>query len=73
MGGGAPFQASAREVMAARDAVSVGKTDDARAALALAAAPIVKLTQRDRIDSGPSTAKAARVAGASVVNRGPSR
>jgi len=35
--------------------------------------PIVKLTQRDRIDSGPSTAKAARVAGASVVNRGPSR
>jgi len=73
LGGGAPFQASAREVMAARDAVGVGKTDDARASLARAAAPIVNLTQRDRIDSGPSTAKAARVAGASVVNRRTSR
>ena len=68
LAGGVPFQASARDVVAARDAVASGKSDEARAALARAAAPIVTLAQRGRIESAPSAPKAERLAGASVVS-----
>jgi hypothetical protein len=68
LAGGAALQPSARDVMAARDAVAAGKNDDARAALARAAAPIVTLAQRDRIESTPSAPNAERLAGASVVS-----
>jgi hypothetical protein len=70
LAGGAPLQSAAREVMAARDAVAAGRNDDARAALARAAAPLVTLTQRDRIDAVRSAPAAERLAGASVVSRG---
>ena len=67
---GAPLQSAAREVMAARDAVAAGNNDDARAALARAATPLVTLAQRDRIDAFRSAPSAERLAGASVVSRG---
>lgn len=73
LAGGAPLQPAARDVMAARDAVAAGKDDQARAALARAAAPIVTLAQRDRIESTSSAAKAARVTGAAVVSGGARR
>jgi hypothetical protein len=70
LAGGAPFQASAREVITARNAVATGKIDEARAALARAAGPIVTIAQRDRIASTPSVPNADRLAGASVVSGG---
>jgi hypothetical protein len=68
LAGGEPFQSAAREIMAARDAVAAGKSDAARASLVRAAAPIVTLAQRDRIESTPSASRAERIAGASVVS-----
>ena len=70
LAGGAPLQSAAREVMVARDALAAGKNEDARAALARAATPLVTLAQRDRIEAIRSAPNAERLAGASVVSRG---
>jgi hypothetical protein len=70
LAGGAPFQASARVVITAINAVAIGKIDEARAALARAAGPIVTIAQRDRIASRPLAPNADRLAGASVVSGG---
>ena len=68
MAGGAPdLQPAAREVIAARDALSAGQDALARAALQRAAAPLVVRAQRGRIDSGGMRRDPARLAGAAAV------
>jgi hypothetical protein len=58
-------------VLAARDAVAGGQAAAARAALQRAAAPLVALAQRGRIDAAPQRRDAARLAGAAALGAAP--
>lgn len=66
-------QPAARDILAARDSVSAGDIDKARAALQRAAAPLVARAQRGRIDSAPVGPAAARLAGAAAIAPGGGR
>jgi hypothetical protein len=71
---GAPdLQSAAREILAARDGVSAGEIDKARAALQRAAAPLVARAQRGRIDGAVVARDAARLAGAAAIAPGGGR
>lgn len=65
--GAADLQPAAREVLAARDAVTAGDEARARAALQRAATPLVVRAQRGRIDTRGVPRDAARLAGAAAV------
>ena len=69
----ANVQASARDVLAARDALSAGRIDEARTALARAAGPIVARAQAGRIDAARLPRDAARLAGAAAAGGGGAR
>jgi hypothetical protein len=68
--GHADLQAAAREVIAARDAVSAGQIETARAALQRAAGPIVSRAQGGRIEAARVPRDAARLAGAAAIGPG---
>jgi hypothetical protein len=71
---GAPaLQPAARDVLAARDAVSASEVDKARAALERAAGPLVTRAQRGRIDGAVVGRHAARLAGAAAIAPGGGR
>jgi hypothetical protein len=61
---------AARDLVAARDAVAAGQTASARAGLQRAAAPLVALAQRGRIDATTRARDAARLAGAAATMGG---
>jgi hypothetical protein len=65
--GAADLQPAAREVLAARDALTAGEDLRARAALQRAAAPLVVRAQRGRIDTRAVPRDPARLAGAAAV------
>ena len=64
------LQPAARDVLAARDAVSASEIDKARAALQRAAGPLVARAQRGRIDGAVVGRHAARLAGAAAIAPG---
>ena len=67
------LQAAAAEIAAARTALAAGQTDTARDALRRAAGPLLKRAQEGRIEAGPVSRDAARLAGAAAIARGGSR
>ena len=67
------LQPAARDVLSARDAVSAGEIDKARAALQSAAVPLVTRAQRGRIDGALVRRDAARLAGAAAIAPGGGR
>ena len=64
------LQPAAREVLAARDALSGNEIDKARAALQRAAGPLVVRAQHGRIDGAMVPRDAARLAGAAAIAPG---
>lgn len=66
-GSAADWQTSAREVIAARNALTADHADQAAAALRRAAPALLQYAQRDRIDGSAVGRAAARLAGAAVV------
>jgi hypothetical protein len=61
-------RSAASDLVAARDAVAAGQTASARAALQRAAAPLVALAQRGRLDATTRARDAARLAGAAAID-----
>ena len=69
MGGNAELRAAARDILAARTAVSQGRFDEARETLKKSAGPLVKHAQRGRIDGATVPRDAARTSGAAAIAR----
>ena len=64
------LQASARDLLAARDAAAAGQVASARSALQRAAGPLVARAQRGRIDAAALVRDIARLAGAAAIGGG---
>jgi hypothetical protein len=67
------LQAAAKEIAAARTAISAGQRDAARDALRRAAPPIVKRAQQGRIEGTALAPDTVRLAGAAALGRGGAR
>jgi hypothetical protein len=71
--GAADLQPAARDVLAAREALTAGRDASARAALQRAAAPLVTRAQRGRIEGRGVPRDPARLAGAAAILPGEGR
>lgn len=71
--GAGDLPAAARDLIAARDALTAGQIPAARAALQRAAGPLVARAQRGRIDGAPVARDPARLAGAAALVKGGGR
>jgi hypothetical protein len=70
VGSNPELQGAARDILAARDALTQGRIDDAWASLKKTAGPLARLAQRGRIDGASIANDAARAAGAAAIAGG---